>query len=67
MRCACEFLGKAESWTRMWTNTEYTMECITIFPNRPSYLRHMCVLVLRKFGDALRKKSESSQSEAPAP
>jgi CelD/BcsL family acetyltransferase involved in cellulose biosynthesis len=64
---SCEFLGKAESWTRMWTNTEYTTECITIFPNRPSYLRHMCVLVLRKVGDALRKKSGSSQSELRAP
>jgi CelD/BcsL family acetyltransferase involved in cellulose biosynthesis len=64
---SCEFLGKAESWTRMWTNTEYTTECITIFPNRPSYLRHMCALVLRKVGDALRKKSGSSQSELRAP
>ena len=54
---SCEFLGKAEDWTRMWTNNQYDTECITIFPTRLSYLRHLCVLALEKAGDLMRNES----------
>jgi CelD/BcsL family acetyltransferase involved in cellulose biosynthesis len=54
---SCEFLGKAEGWTRMWTNNQYTTECITLFPGRLSYLRHMGVLAVEKLHEMMNKKS----------
>ena len=54
---SCEFLGKAEAWTRMWTNQQYDTECITLFPSRLSYLRHLGLLALQKIGDLLHSKS----------
>lgn len=45
---SCEFLGSAANWTRMWTNTEYATECVTIFPGRWSYLRHMARIGLQR-------------------
>ena len=54
---SCEFLGKAEAWTRMWTNNQYDTECITLFPSRLSYLRHLGLLALQKIGDLLHRQS----------
>lgn len=64
---SCEFLGKAEDWTRMWTNKQYSTECITIFPTRLSYLRHLFVLALEKAGDLLHGKSFDKPVGAAAP
>lgn len=53
----CEFLGRAEAWTRMWTNSEYGTECITLFPSRTSYYAHMFSRAAQQFASKFWQKS----------
>jgi len=53
----CEFLGRAEAWTRMWTNSEYGTECITLFPSRSSYYAQMLARAAQKLASKFSHKS----------
>lgn len=61
---SCEFLGVAANWTRMWTNTEYATERVTIFPGPWSYLRHMAFLGAQRAAQKIWGKSTTTERAA---
>jgi CelD/BcsL family acetyltransferase involved in cellulose biosynthesis len=60
----CEFLGVAESWTRMWTKDEYATESIALFPNLPSYFHRLAALMVRKAVSRLRHNPHAVTRDA---
>ncbi|GAB4088708.1 GNAT family N-acetyltransferase [Hydrogenophaga soli] len=63
---ACEFLGLAARWTRMWTELEYPTESVTLYPHRWAQGWHVGALALRRAATLLRRPAATHFERTPS-